>query len=90
MSIKSATRLVVNNNEYTKDYFRVALTIPLLDHVSSDLEYRFPGNKLKQYRGLYIIPSVILNESSDWKKISRFLLIIVMRTFHILVGLLQC
>ena len=52
----------------TKEYFRVSLTIPFLDHVSADLEYRFPGDELTQYRGLYIIPYVMLNESSDWKK----------------------
>ena len=52
----------------TKKYFRVSLTIPLLDHVSADLEYRFPDDELTQYRGLYIIPDVMLNESSDWKK----------------------
>ena len=49
----------------TKEYFCVSLTIPFLDHVSADLEYRFPGDELTQYRGLYIIPYVMLNESSD-------------------------
>lgn len=53
--------------ENTKDYFRFALTIPFLDHVSVDLWYRFPGNKLPQYRGLFILPYVVLNESSNWK-----------------------
>ena len=38
--------------ENTKDYFRVALIITFLGHVSADLEYRFPGNELTQYRGL--------------------------------------
>ena len=42
-----------------KDYFRVALTIPFLDHVSADQEHRFPGNKLTQYKGLCIITYVI-------------------------------
>ena len=36
----------------TKKYFCVSLTIRFLDHVSADLEYRFPGDELTQYRGL--------------------------------------
>ena len=36
----------------TEEYFRVSLTIRFLDHVSADLEYRFPGDELTQYRGL--------------------------------------
>ena len=69
MSIKSASS-TKNNKKYfrNKEYFRVYLTIPFLDHVSADLEYRFPGNELTQYRGLYIIQYVMLIESSDWKK----------------------
>ena len=27
-----------------KEYFRVSLTISFLNHVSADLEYRFPGD----------------------------------------------
>ena len=54
--------------ENNKDYFRVALTIPFLDHVSADLEYKLPWIELIQYRGLYIIPYVMLNGSSNWKK----------------------
>ena len=53
----------------TKQYFHVSLTIPFLDHVSADLEFRFPGDELTQHRGLYTIRYVMLNESSDWKKI---------------------
>ena len=43
----------------TKGYFYVSLTIPFFYHVSADLEYRFPGDELTQYRGLYIIPYVM-------------------------------
>ena len=49
-------------------HFCVCLNIPFLDHVSADLEYRVPGDELTQYRDLYIIPYVMLNKSSDWKK----------------------
>ena len=68
---RTCSRQIYRSNQpvqNTKEYFRVSLTIPFLDHVSADLEYRFPGDELTQYRGLYIIPYVMLNESSDWKK----------------------
>ena len=68
---RTCSRQIYQSNQpvqNTKQYFRVSLTIPFLDHVSADLEYRFPGDELTQYRGLYIIPYVMLNESSDWKK----------------------
>ena len=54
--------------ENTKEYFLVSLIIPFLDYASADREYRFPGNELTQYRGLYIIPYVTLNES-NYRKI---------------------
>ena len=54
--------------ENTKDYFPVALTISFFNNVSADLDYRLLGTELIQYRGLHIIPYVMLNESSDWKK----------------------
>ena len=68
---RTCSRQIYQSNQpvqNTKEYFRVSLTIPFLDHVSADLEYRFPGDELTQYRGLHIIPYVMLNESSDWKK----------------------
>ena len=68
---RTCSRQIYRSNQpvqNTKEYFRVSLTIPFLDHVSADLEYRFPGDELTQYRGLYIIPYVMLNESSDWEK----------------------
>ena len=56
---RTCSRQIYRSNQpvqNTKEYFRVSLTIPFLDHVSADLEYRFPGDELTQYRGLYIIP----------------------------------
>ena len=90
--IKSRTcsRQIYRSNQpvqNTKEYFRVSLTIPFLDHVSA--EYRFPGDELTQCRGLYIIPYVTLNESSDWKKEFIVFLIIIMKTFQILMALMQ-
>ena len=52
--------------ENTKDYFYVILVIPFNDQVC--VEYRFPGNELTQYRGLYTISYVMLNKSSGWEK----------------------
>ena len=68
---RTCSRQIYRSNEpvqNTKEYFRLFLTIPFLGHVSADLEHRFPGDELTQYRCLYIIPYVMLNESSDCKK----------------------
>ena len=61
---RTCSRKIYQSNQpvqSTKEYFRVSLTIPFLDHVSLDLDYRFPGDELTQYRGLYIILYVICN-----------------------------
>ena len=73
--------------ENTKDYFYVILVIPFNDQVC--VEYRFPGNELTQYRGLYTISYVMLNKSSGWEKEFMIFLIIIMRTFQILINLMQ-
>ena len=54
--------------ESNTDYFRVTVTVPLLDHLMSDLEMRFPGNELTAYRGLHIIPYVMCVTPNTWKK----------------------
>ena len=54
--------------ESNSDYFRVTVTVLLLDHLMSDLEMRFPGNELTAYRGLHIIPYVICAIPNTWKK----------------------
>ena len=38
----------------TKEYLRVSLTIPFLDHISADLELRFHGNELTQYHNIEV------------------------------------
>ena len=48
--------------ECKSDYFRVTVTVPLLDHFMSDLEMRFPGNELTAYRGLHIISYVMFTK----------------------------
>ena len=66
----TCSRQIYRSNQPVQNtkYFCVSLTIPFLDHVSADLEYRVPDDEFTQYSGLYIIPYVMLNESSDWKK----------------------
>ena len=54
--------------ESNSDYFRVTVTVPLLDHLMSDLEMRFPGNEITAYRGLHIIPYVMLATPNTWRK----------------------
>ena len=51
------------------DYYRVKLTIPLLDHLIEQIEYRFPAEMSNLYSGFYIIPGIFLNcKGVDWKK----------------------
>ena len=52
-----------------RDYYRVKLTIPLLDHLIEQMEFRFPSEMCNLYNGFYIIPSIFLKCSKefDWK-----------------------
>ena len=54
--------------ESNSDYFRLTVTVPLLNHLMSDLEMRFPGNELTGYCGLHIIPYVMFATSNTWRK----------------------
>ena len=50
------------------DLYRVKLTIPLLDFLLEQLEFRFPSEMCNLYNGFYIIPSIFLNcKDVDWK-----------------------
>ena len=52
----------------TRDYYRVKLTIPLLDYLIDQIEFRFPSEMCDLYRGFYVIPGVFLNcKDLDWK-----------------------
>ena len=76
---RTCSRQIYRSNQpvqNTKEYFRVSLTIPFLDHVSADLEYRFPGDELTQCRDLYIIPYLMLNEVIGKKNLWFFLLLL--------------
>ena len=54
--------------ETTKKYFKVVLTASFLDHVLTDLQYRFAGNELVPYYGLYLIPYLMFQEPENWKE----------------------
>ena len=52
----------------TRDYYRVKLTIPLLDYLIDQIEFRFPSKMCDLYRGFYVVPGVFLHcEDLDWK-----------------------
>jgi hypothetical protein len=51
-----------------RDYYRVKLTIPLLDHLIEQIEFRFPSEMCNLYNGFYIIPGIFLMcKDVDWK-----------------------
>ena len=50
------------------DYFRVTVTVLLLDHLMSELEMRFPGDELTAYLGIHIIPCVMFATPNTWRK----------------------
>ena len=64
--------------ETTKNYFKMALNIPFLDHVLTDLQHRFHRNGLVPYRGLYLIPYLMFQEPDNSKE-----LFIVFENFYL-------
>ena len=46
--------------ETPRDYYRVRITIPFLDHLKEEIEDRFPPEKCNLYNGFYAIPSILL------------------------------
>ena len=58
--------------ESVSHYFKLVITIPLLDHLSTELNTRFNDTTLKCYKALVLVPSKMIAEfqcSSDtnWK-----------------------
>ena len=50
------------------DYYRLKLTIPLLDHVIREIESHFPSEMCNLYNGFYVIPSNFLHcKGVNWK-----------------------
>ena len=48
-------------SESTSDYFKKVITIPLLDHLNSELKNRFHATTVISYEGLAIIPSKMIS-----------------------------
>ena len=54
--------------ETPRDYYRVRITIPFLDHLKEEIEDRFPPEKCNLYNGFYAIPSILLTTKDVcWK-----------------------
>ncbi|XP_028413110.1 52 kDa repressor of the inhibitor of the protein kinase-like [Dendronephthya gigantea] len=50
------------------DYYRLTVTIPLIDHVIAEIEYRFPSEMCNLYNGFYILPRNFLHcKGINWK-----------------------
>ena len=54
------------------DYFKMSITIPLLDHLNLDLKTRFDFSTINSYYGVSIVPSKMISMfasgSQDWKE----------------------
>ena len=58
-------------SESTSDYFKKALTIPLLDHLITELNSRFDFSTVTVYTGLCIVPAkmiYMIHANLNWKK----------------------
>ncbi|XP_065639606.1 52 kDa repressor of the inhibitor of the protein kinase-like [Hydra vulgaris] len=68
-----SSRQINRNNvasSSTSDYFKKSLSIPLIDHLLSEVNYRFSDDALEAYDGLVIIPDKMISFVSkkiDWK-----------------------
>ena len=53
------------------DYYKLTITIPLIDHLYTSLEARFDLNSIRIYKGLSIVPVKMMNltmKGIDWKE----------------------
>jgi hypothetical protein len=55
-------------SDSVKDFYKVSLTIPLLDSLVRDLQTRFSENSLVSYTGLHLIPSNVVKNHQGSKK----------------------
>ena len=44
------------------EYFRRTITVPILDHLLSELDKRFSSHQKTPFQGLYLVPSVLVTE----------------------------
>ena len=72
---RTCVRQMVRENFLAKSlshYYRLSLSIPLIDTVLSELKRRFEGNQKCIFEGLYLIPYIMVvslenNISMSWK-----------------------
>ena len=59
-------------SETPSEYFKKAITIPMLDHLNTELDNRFKPNSVTPYYGLAIIPgkmiSLLNDPDKNWKE----------------------
>ena len=58
-------------SESISDYFKKVVTIPLLDHLTLEIEIRFEHGSISVYNGLVIIPSKMVSlvyKNVNWKE----------------------
>lgn len=59
------------HSQSVRAYFRASATIPFLDHLSMEMEQRFPGDRARDVSaGFVLIPSV-LRKTKSWKKSAK-------------------
>ena len=65
-------------SESVSDYFKKVVTIPLLDHLTVEIERRFDHGSISVYSGLVIIPSKMVSlvyKNVNWREKFSLLLI---------------
>ena len=62
---KKQTQRANHPSNSTQEYYKYSLTIPLVDHVFSDISSRFSKESIVAYSGLYLIPSKIVSLNHD-------------------------
>ena len=55
-------------SETVSEYFKRSLTIPFVDHLGFQINFRFSEESLVSYSGLYIVPYKMLSAKSMWKE----------------------
>ncbi|XP_065642801.1 52 kDa repressor of the inhibitor of the protein kinase-like [Hydra vulgaris] len=60
-------------SECVSDYFKITITIPLLDHLSTELGTRFDNTTIKFYKALVLVPTKMISEvrssrDTSWKE----------------------
>ena len=61
---KKEKAMEVQSAGSSKDYFKVAVLIPTIDHLLSELEFRFSQIQVHAARGMYLIPKNLQDMSS--------------------------